>query len=280
MDKYKILSEYFGYSSFRSGQEKVIDAICSGQDTLAIMPTGAGKSICFQVPALMKSGVSIVISPLISLMKDQVNALSQNGIQAAYINGSLSEGQLNAALLRISRGMYKIIYVAPERLNSPTFLSAISCLKVSMVCVDEAHCVSQWGQDFRPSYLLVKDFIESFETRPVVCAMTATATEKVRNDMIQLIGLKNPDITVLSFDRKNLYFSCQKPKSKPKELRRLLDLYSGRSGIVYCSSRKRTDSLFEQLSQEGYSVTKYHAGMPPHERKRNQDLFINDEKDI
>ncbi|MGN0467887.1 MAG: RecQ family ATP-dependent DNA helicase, partial [Acutalibacteraceae bacterium] len=157
---------------------------------------------------------------------------------------------------------------------------AIGSLEISMVCVDEAHCVSQWGQDFRPSYLLVKDFIESFETRPVVCAMTATATEKVRNDIIKLIGLKNPDITVLSFDRKNLYFSCQKPKSKPKELRRLLDLYSGRSGIVYCSSRKRTDSLFEQLSQEGYSVTKYHAGMPPHERKRNQELFINDEKDI
>ncbi|MCM1364076.1 MAG: DNA helicase RecQ [Faecalibacterium sp.] len=280
MDKYGVLSHYFGYSSFREGQEKVIDSILSGRDTLAIMPTGAGKSLCFQVPALVFDGVTIVVSPLISLMKDQVNALIQNGVKAAYINGSLNERQIELAISRAARGEYKIIYVAPERLFTYTFRNLMNCIKVSLLCVDEAHCVSQWGQDFRPSYLQIKDFVDSFYERPIVCAMTATATYRVREDIIDLIGLIDPSETVLSFDRKNLYFEAIKPKSKPKELRKYLDLYAGRSGIVYCSSRKRTEELFDSLSAEGYSVTKYHAGLTPEERKRNQDLFINDEKEI
>lgn len=280
MDKYEVLKDVFGYSSFRDGQEKVIDAILSGKDALAIMPTGAGKSVCFQIPALILDGVTLVVSPLISLMKDQVNALTQNGIKAAYINGSLSEAQIERAIDNARKGEYKIIYVAPERLSTYAFRSLYDYIDISLVCIDEAHCVSQWGQDFRPSYLEIKSFISSLEKRPVLCAVTATATEKVRKDIVKLIGLKNPDVTVLSFDRKNLYFASVRPKSKPKELRRFLDLYSGKSGIVYCSSRKRTDAICKQLSDEGYSVTKYHAGMSAQERKRNQELFINDEKEI
>lgn len=280
MDKYKILSDFFGYSSFRPGQEKVIDSVLSGKDTVAIMPTGAGKSICFQVPALLFSGVTIVVSPLISLMKDQVSSLCGCGVKAAFINGSLSEKQLALALSRMERGFYKIIYVAPERLETKQFLSALRTLEVSLLCVDEAHCVSQWGKDFRPSYLLIDKFIRRLPKRPVVCALTATATTKVRNDIINLLGLEKPDVTVLSFDRKNLSFSCIRPESKPKELRKFLDYFEGKSGIVYCSSRKNVDNLFVKLSSEGYNVTKYHAGMEKDERKRNQELFITDEKEI
>ena len=280
MDKYDVLSHYFGYSEFRDGQQQVIDNILKGKDTLAIMPTGAGKSICFQIPALMFDGITIVVSPLISLMKDQVNALIQNGVGAAYINRSLTERQISLALSRAARGAYKIIYVAPERLLTQSFMSLINSIKISLVCVDEAHCVSQWGQDFRPGYLQIKQFIDSFYQRPVVCALTATATFKVREDIVKLIGLDEPSVTVLGFDRKNLYFEVVKPSSKPKELRKYLNLYSGRSGIVYCSSRKRVEQLYESLSYEGYSVTKYHAGLDKEERKRNQELFINDEKEI
>ncbi len=280
MDKYEILSEYFGYSSFRPGQEKIIDLTLSGRDTVGIMPTGAGKSICFQVPALIFGGVTIVVSPLISLMKDQVSSLCQCGVKAAFINGSLSQKQLALALSRMEKGFYKIVYVAPERLETRQFLQAVRTLEISFVCVDEAHCVSQWGKDFRPSYLLIDKFIKSLPKRPVVCALTATATSKVRNDIINLLGLENPDVTVLSFDRKNLSFSCIRPESKPKELRKLLNYFRGKSGIVYCSSRKNVESLFEKLSLEGYSVAKYHAGMDKDERKRNQELFITDEKEI
>ena len=278
MDKYGILSEYFGYASFRNGQEEIIDSLLSGKDALAVMPTGAGKSICFQVPALMFSGITVVVSPLISLMKDQVNSLVQNGVRAAYLNSSLSDRQISLALSRAEKGAYKIIYVAPERLGTAGFLRLCERVRISLVVVDEAHCVSQWGQDFRPNYLKISDFIESFSCRPVVCACTATATQRVRNDIIDLIGLEKPTVTVLSFDRKNLYFEAVRPKSKPEQLRRYLKLYSGRSGIVYCSSRKTTDSLYDALSSEGYSVTKYHAGLDPQERKENQELFVNDER--
>ncbi len=280
MNKYDYLSEYFGYSSFRNGQEKVIDAILNGQDALGIMPTGAGKSICFQLPALMQSGVTIVVSPLISLMKDQVNSLLQNSIKAAYINASLTERQISLAVSRMEQGFYKIIYVAPERLLTNQFLSAVKNIEVSIVCVDEAHCVSQWGKDFRPSYVQIKNFIECLAKRPVVCALTATATQKVQNDIVNLIGLRNPDITILSFDRPNLYFSCINPKSKPKEIRKILQYYRGKSGIVYCSSRKAVETLYSGLTAEGYSVAKYHAGMPNEERKVNQDLFITDEREV
>ena len=280
MDKYEALSEYFGYTSFRDGQLNVIDSLLSGKDTLAVMPTGAGKSICFQIPALLFPGITIVVSPLISLMKDQVNSLIQNGIKAAYLNSSLNERQISLALSRAQKGAYKIIYVAPERLNTQGFLALCKTVEISMVVVDEAHCVSQWGQDFRPNYLKIRDFINHFSNRPVVCACTATATEKVRTDIIGLIGLESPAVSVLSFDRKNLYFEVVKPKNKPEKLKQYLDLYKDRSGIIYCSSRKTTDRIYEALSAQGRSVTKYHAGLDAQERKHNQDEFVNDDKQI
>lgn len=280
MNKYSVLKEFFGYESFRKGQEEVIDSILSGRDTLAVMPTGAGKSICFQIPALLLEGVTVVVSPLISLMKDQVNALVQNGVRAAYINRSLTETQIHKALHNAERGMYKIIYVAPERLNTHAFRKVFDFQQLSLLCVDEAHCVSQWGQDFRPSYLEVKRFADSLPVKPVICAVTATATDKVREDIIKLTGLTNPFVSVQSFDRSNLFFSCIKPKSKPKELRRILDLHKGKSTIIYCSTRKRVDALCETLLREGRRVTKYHAGMGKEERDRNQEIFIKDKAEI
>lgn len=280
MNKLQALSYYFGYNSFRPGQEKIIDCLLENKDVLAVMPTGGGKSICFQLPALLKSGTAIVISPLISLMKDQVSALIQNGINAAFVNGSLTEKQISTVIGNICANKYKIVYAAPERLLSPSFLSACQSIDISMVCVDEAHCVSQWGHDFRSSYLKISEFISFLPKRPVVCAFTATATQRVMQDISNLLSLNDPDVTVLSFDRKNLFFSVVKPKNKMKELRRLLALYENRSGIIYCNSRKRTDSIYEKLSAEGYSVTKYHAGLSADERKNNQELFSLDEKQI
>ncbi len=280
MTKYDILNKYFGYSSFRQGQEELIEAILSSRDVMGIMPTGAGKSICFQVPALMCEGITLVISPLISLMKDQVNSLLQCGVSCAYINGSLSESQINSVLSGMETGRYKIIYVAPERLETESFVNTCHKSEISMLCVDEAHCVSQWGHDFRPSYLKIKDFVSNLKKRPVICAFTATATQKVREDIVNLIGLDNPLETVTGFDRENLYFEVLRPKDKLVALRRYLDLFSGRSGIVYCSSRKNVDTLYEILTKEKYSVTKYHAGLARQMRKDNQDMFINDEKEI
>ena len=280
MDKFGVLKKYFGYDSFRSGQEELIDSILSGRDTVGVMPTGAGKSVCFQVPALLFPGVTVVVSPLISLMKDQVSALLQNSIPAAYINSAMSANEQTFTLREALRGKYKIIYVAPERLVSHSFLEMCSMLSVSLVCVDEAHCVSQWGQDFRPSYLAVRDFIATFEARPVVCAFTATATERVRRDMVKLLGLKKPFVSVLGFDRPNLYFEVAKPLNKFTALKRYLELFSGKSGIIYCATRKKTDELYAVLSSEGYSVTEYHAGLDKDIRRRNQELFINDKKEI
>lgn len=280
MDKYTALEHFFGYKTFRPGQENIIDSILLGRDALGIMPTGGGKSICFQIPALCLPGVAIVISPLVSLMKDQVSALVQNGIPAAYINRTLTDDKIANTYRAALRGDYKIIYVAPERLSSRNFCEACSMLDVSLVCVDEAHCVSQWGHDFRPSYLEIKSFISSFEKRPVVCAFTATATERVRKDIERLLLLKRPFVFVLGFDRPNLYFEVKKPLDKYTELKRLLDLFFGRSGIIYCATRKKTDWLFDSLSAEGYDVTRYHAGLSKEERKRNQELFTEDRKNI
>lgn len=280
MDKFGILKSFFGYDSFRDGQQELIDSILCGRDTVGIMPTGAGKSVCFQVPALLFPGVAIVVSPLISLMKDQVSALLQNSIPAAYINSAMSSNELEYTMREALGGKYKIIYVAPERLMSRRFLEMCSMLKVSLVCVDEAHCISQWGQDFRPSYLLVKDFIATFEARPVVCAFTATATERVRRDIVKLLGMKDPFVSVLGFDRPNLYFEVAKPVNKFTALKRYLDLFSGKSGIIYCATRKKADEIYTVLSSEDYSVTVYHAGLDKDIRKRNQELFINDEKQL
>ncbi|MBR2078732.1 MAG: DNA helicase RecQ [Clostridia bacterium] len=280
MDKNSVLKEYFGYFTFREGQEELIDAILNKKDVLGIMPTGAGKSVCFQVPALIFPGVTIVVSPLVSLMKDQVNSLLQCGIKAAFINATLTEKQHELVMERAEKGAYKIIYVAPERLQNKEFVSLCHKIDISMVCVDEAHCVSHWGHDFRPSYLHIKSFIGSLEKRPVVAAFTATATKRVREDVTELIGLYEPFEVVTGFDRPNLYFEVVKPKNKYVALRRYLDLYSGRNGIVYCASRRNTDELYEKLSEEGYSVTKYHAGLPKAERDFNQELFINDKKEV
>lgn len=280
MDKYTALERFFGYKTFRPGQEDLIDSILLGHDTLGIMPTGGGKSICFQIPALCLPGVTIVISPLVSLMKDQVSALLQNGIPAACVNQTMEREAISLTYSAAVRGEYKIIYVAPERLSSGQFLEMCSFLNVSLVCVDEAHCVSQWGHDFRPSYLEIKDFIRSFEKRPVVCAFTATATERVRTDIEKLLELKRPFVSVLGFDRPNLFFEVKKPVNKYSELKRLLDLFSGKSGIIYCATRKKTDELFDLLSLENYNVTRYHAGLSKEERRRNQELFTSDVKDI
>lgn len=279
-DKYTALKKYFGYSSFRNSQEKIIDAILSGRDILAVLPTGAGKSLCFQLPAVMKEGMAVVVSPLISLMKDQVYALRENGISAATINSSLSEEEYREICKNMFLGKYKLIYVSPERLNTPAFLSAVHSLEISMVCVDEAHCVSVWGQDFRSSYLEIADFINTFEKRPVIAAFTATATEIVRDDICRLLLLENPEIVVSGFDRKNLFFSVKEPNDKFSELKKHLVSCKGKSSIVYCSTRKTVDEVWERLLFHGFNATRYHAGLALDERKHNQELFIRDKAKI
>ena len=276
MDKYQILKQYFGYDGFRQGQLTAIDSILSGRDTVAVMPTGGGKSVCFQVPAMMFQGITIVISPLISLMNDQVRALSQCGIPAAYINTSLDEKVISRVLTEAEKGRYKIIYVAPERLLTESFRRLCNKAEISFIAIDEAHCVSQWGQDFRPGYLDIKEFISSFKKRPVVAAFTATATKIVKQDITELLGLINPIEIVTGFDRENLYFEVVRVKDKLTALKRYLDLYSGSSGIVYCSTRKNVDELYSELKNDGVPVTRYHAGLSKNERKLNQDSFIED----
>ena len=279
-DKYQVLEQNFGYSSFREGQEPLIDSILSGHDTIGIMPTGAGKSLCFQVPALMLPGITLVISPLISLMKDQVNALTQNGVRAAYLNRSLTPKQYQRALENAKNGMYKIIYVAPERLLTGSFLQFAQAANLSMVTVDEAHCVSQWGQDFRPSYLQIPEFINALPQRPIVSAFTATATPKVREDILNLLALQSPYMLVTSFDRPNLYFEVQKPKDKTGAVLALLKERAGQSGIIYCSTRKNVELLCSSLQMYGFKATRYHAGLSDQERRDNQEDFLYDRTPI
>jgi ATP-dependent DNA helicase RecQ len=270
------LKRYFGYDGFRGGQEALINGILAGKDVLGIMPTGAGKSICFQVPALMMDGIALVVSPLISLMKDQVNTLTQSGIPAAYINTSLTQGQIERALRNAVNGAYKLIYVAPERLLTPEFLAFAKSVNISMLAVDEAHCISQWGQDFRPSYTRIPDFVARLSRRPVVSAFTATATPKVRRDILTLLNLRDPQILVAGFDRKNLYLGARRPKNKYETLTAFLNEREGRSGIVYCGTRSYVETLCKRLQADGYSVSRYHAGLPDKERHDNQDDFLND----
>ena len=275
-DKYEILKRYYGYSAFREGQETLIDGLLENRDVLGIMPTGAGKSLCYQVPALMKDGITLVISPLISLMKDQVSALVQQGIRGAYLNRSLTERQYAKALQNAAQGIYKIIYVAPERLESSSFLHFATHADISMVAVDEAHCVSQWGQDFRPSYLNIAKFLGSLPYRPVIGAFTATATEQVRSDIVKLLQLQQPVMVTTGFDRPNLFFSVMQPKDKMSQLIDLLRSRQGQSGIVYCSSRKHVEEVCAALNGSGFSATRYHAGLEPGERAQNQDDFVFD----
>lgn len=271
-----VLKKYFGYDSFRTGQREIIDAIISGKDAFAIMPTGAGKSICYQVPAMLLSGITIVISPLISLMQDQVKALNEAGIHAAFINSTLSENQIAKALDNAERGMYKIIYVAPERLESVRFEDFAKEVDISMVTVDEAHCISQWGQDFRPSYLKILNFIGILPKRPIVAAFTATATEEVRLDVSCILNLNNPVTVVTGFDRENLFFQVEHLFQKDEFILNYVTEHPTDSGIVYCATRKNVEKLYELLLANGVAVTKYHAGLSSEERKKNQDDFIYD----
>lgn len=276
MTKHQTLKKYFGYDNFREGQEILIDSILSGKDVLGIMPTGAGKSLCYQIPALLLPGITLVISPLISLMKDQVTVLNQAGIHAAYINSSLTELQITKALQLAALGRYKIIYVAPERLETQGFLEFAGQTQISMLTVDEAHCISQWGQDFRPSYLKIVSFMKHLKERPIVSAFTATATENVREDIICVLGLREPKVLVTGFDRKNLYFSVETPQKKDAYVLDYVTKHDDDNGIIYCATRKNVDMLYDKMSNEGLSVTKYHAGLDSEMRKNNQEDFVYD----
>lgn len=280
MDKQTILETVFGYEAFREGQETLIDSVLSGRDVLGIMPTGAGKSLCFQVPALLLPGITLVVSPLISLMKDQVTALNEAGVHAAYINSSLTDGQYRKAMELAGKGRYKIIYVAPERLNNEAFLRMTEQVEISMVAVDEAHCISQWGQDFRPSYLKIVDFIAGLPRRPVIAAYTATATEAVKEDILCILGLYHPTVMVTGYDRKNLYFAVEKPKDKMKELLNYLGKNREKSGIIYCNTRKLVEQVQKELQWNGYPAVKYHAGLSDSEKKSSQEDFIYDRMPI
>lgn len=279
-DKLSVLKDYFGHDSFRDGQEQIVDALLDGRDALCIMPTGAGKSMCYQIPALLFDGVTIVVSPLISLMKDQVGSLVQSGVPAAYINSSLSYQQFLRVLSNTEHGKYKIIYVAPERLLTDGFLDTCKKIKISMVAVDEAHCVSQWGQDFRPSYLKIISFVESLENRPIVGAFTATATNDVKEDIKKILRLENPFEITTGFDRPNLFFGVIKSSSKDEKLIDLIRERGDRSGIVYCATRKNVESVCELLCDNGFSATRYHAGLDEYERRKNQEDFVFDRKNI
>ena len=273
------LKQYFGYDSLRTGQEELINGILAGHDVLGIMPTGAGKSLCYQLPALMLKGITLVISPLISLMSDQVKALNQAGVHAAYINSSLTENQIRIALSYASQGRYKIIYVAPERLNTPRFLDFACNADISMLTVDEAHCISQWGQDFRPGYLEIAGFLTRLPRRPIVSAFTATATERVKNDIVASLGLNNPVTMVTGFDRPNLFFRVVTRKGgsqKDNSIINYVKKHEDESGIIYCATKKNVDKLYTLLNEQGISAGRYHAGLSNDERKQNQEDFTYD----
>ena len=273
------LKQYFGYDSLRTGQEELINGILAGHDVLGIMPTGAGKSLCYQLPALMLKGITLVISPLISLMSDQVKALNQAGVHAAYINSSLTENQIRIALSYASQGRYKIIYVAPERLNTPRFLDFACNADISMLTVDEAHCISQWGQDFRPSYLEIAGFLTRLPRRPIVSAFTATATERVKNDIVASLELNNPVTMVTGFDRPNLFFRVVTRKGgsqKDNSIINYVKKHEDESGIIYCATKKNVDKLYTLLNEQGISAGRYHAGLSNDERKQNQEDFTYD----
>lgn len=273
------LKQYFGYDSLRTGQEELINGILAGHDVLGIMPTGAGKSLCYQLPALMLKGITLVISPLISLMSDQVKALNQAGVHAAYINSSLTENQIRIALSYASQGRYKIIYVAPERLNTPRFLDFACNADISMLTVDEAHCISQWGQDFRPSYLEIAGFLTRLPRRPIVSTFTATATERVKNDIVASLGLNNPVTMVTGFDRPNLFFRVVTRRGgsqKDNSIINYVKKHEDESGIIYCATKKNVDKLYTLLNEQGISAGRYHAGLSNDERKQNQEDFTYD----
>ena len=277
-DKAKsILKKFYGYEDFRSGQAKVIKSLLSGKDTVVIMPTGAGKSICFQIPALLFSGITLVISPLISLMKDQVDSLKELGISAVYINSSIDKTEFMHSLQGIAAGYYKIIYIAPERLT-PEYLPAIfKNLPISMIAVDEAHCLSQWGHDFRPSYKNILTFVQSLAEKPLIGAFTATATPEVKEDIIKLLGLNNPNVFVTGFDRPNLYFSVLRGENKDKFVVDYVQKHLNEAGIIYAGTRKDVDALQALLEIKGIKAGRYHAGMSDEARNKMQEDFLYDD---
>ncbi|WP_455795620.1 DNA helicase RecQ [Clostridium butyricum] len=275
-----VLEKYYGYKSFREGQENIINSIVQGRDVLAIMPTGGGKSICYQVPALMLEGLTIVISPLISLMKDQVDTLKDMGVEAEYINSTLSSAEENDIINKIERNEVKILYIAPERLGSSGFLNIIGRCSISQIAVDEAHCISQWGHDFRSSYKKISHFIGILNKRPTVTAFTATASEEVRDDIIRLLKLENPKIFITGFNRENLFINIIKGGDKKNYLLDYINNNSDVSGIIYASTRKEVDNIYELLCSKGYSVVHYHAGLSEEARRENQEGFIYDRANI
>ncbi len=277
---YEILKTYFGYSEFRYGQKELITNLINGTDCVGIMPTGAGKSICYQIPAILMDGITLVISPLISLMKDQVHALLEAGIPAAYINSSLTPAQQYKVIQNAKQYKYKLIYVAPERLELDFFQEFAASTNISFVSIDEAHCVSQGGQDFRPSYLKIAQFIQSMPKRPIIGAFTATATREVKDDIISFLALQHPFVMTTGFDRKNLYFEVQKPVDKFTALERFLERNPNKTGIIYCTTRKGVEDVCDRLILQGYRATRYHAGLSDKERKINQEEFQFDKAQI
>lgn len=275
------LKKYFGYDEFKEGQEKIILGVLNGRDSLGIMPTGGGKSLCYQLPAILLEGITIVVSPLISLMKDQVDSLKEMGISGTFINSTLSDYDFNNRLEEIKEGKYKIIYVAPERLNTYSFINLLRDIKVSMVAIDEAHCISQWGHDFRPSYVEIPRFINSLPVRPVVAAYTATATKPILHEIKDLLDLRDPVESIIGFDRPNLLYKVVKVSNK---LQYIIDFlnnnYPNESGIIYCATRKSVESLTEKLNQNNFQALPYHGGMDSLSRQENQDDFIYDKTQI
>lgn len=276
MDARQALKRYFGHSEFRPGQQRLIEALLEGRDVLGVMPTGAGKSLCYQIPALLLEGITVVLSPLISLMQDQVAALTEAGVPAAFINSSLEPAEQRDRLKQAAEGRVKLLYVAPERLETEAFMGFAQQARIRLVAVDEAHCVSQWGQDFRPSYLKIAGMIEALPARPAVAAFTATATEQVKADIIQILGLREPLSLTTGFDRPNLYFSVSQPPDKMACLLEYLAGQRDKSGIVYCATRRGVETVLEGLKAAGIAATRYHAGLSDGERRQNQEDFVYD----
>ncbi|MFL6556258.1 MAG: DNA helicase RecQ, partial [Bacillus sp. (in: firmicutes)] len=275
-----LLESHFGYSSFRIGQEQAIRSVLSGQNTITVMPTGGGKSICYQIPALVLPGTTIVISPLISLMKDQVDALIQVGIPATFINSSLSYGEANKRMQEAIQGKYKLLYLAPERLESQDFLEDLYSMEIPLVAVDEAHCISQWGHDFRPSYRHIQELIHRLPQSPMVLALTATATPKVREDICDLLGIDEDNTIITGFERENLSFTVIKGQDRDKFIRDYLKRNDKEAGIIYAATRKNVDQLYEKLLKANIKAARYHAGMGDVERNREQERFLADDATV
>lgn len=280
MDKFSVLRQYFGHDAFRPGQEALVDGILAGRDALGIMPTGGGKSLCYQVPALLLPGVTLVISPLISLMKDQVAALEASGVSAAFLNSSQTLEESRQVWSRVRRGECRLLYIAPERLENQRFLELAAALAIPLVAVDEAHCISQWGQDFRPSYLKIAAFVSALPRRPVLAAFTATATARVQEDVVRQLALREPVRVVTGFDRPNLFFDVRRPRQKLPELLALLAERRDRSGIVYCATRSNVERVWAELDHRGFSAARYHAGLDDEERRASQEDFQYDRRRI